>query len=136
MNANRLCWPTLLALGACLSAPASAHHSYAQFDRCRSVTIEGEIERVLWAQPHVVVTVSTDAGKIYRVEWLDMRRLGRAGVREGALARGERLRITGSVHRDPAVATMTLITAIERAADGWRWSRPAPLGGAQACERA
>ncbi len=72
-------------------------------------------------------------GAIHGVEWLDMRRLARAGIHEGALEPGERIRVTGSANRDPEVATMTLVTAIRHASDGWQWSRPAPVGGDDGC---
>lgn len=114
----------LAALAACGSG--YAHHSYAQYDRCQSITVEGEIERVDWANPHVVVSLRLDDSTSYRVEWLAVSRLDSAGVSR-ALYVGDRVAVTGSRNRDPDVRVMTLITEIDRPRDDWRWHRsPAP----------
>lgn len=133
MRPNTIVALAALALGAAASSAALAHHSYTQYDRCRSITLEGAIERVLWANPHVVVTLGLDDGRTYRVEWFDPRRLAREGVHDGALETGQRIAVTGSTNRDPALEIMTLITEVRRASDGWHWSRPAPIGTNEAC---
>lgn len=103
------------------AAPASAHHSYAQFDRERAVTIEGVLERIEWSNPHVVMQIRADDGALYRIEWQAMSRLSRAGVDRNPFTVGDRLVLTGAAHRDPAVHVMTLMLDISRPADGWSW---------------
>lgn len=114
-----------LSLGVALAGSAAAHHSYADFDHCRPVAVEGEIERVLWASPHVVFWIAANDGVSYRIEWLDTRRLTRNGVHEGAFGIGDRLAVTGSPHRDPERAVLTRLSDIRKldAAD-WHWSGP------------
>jgi Family of unknown function (DUF6152) len=114
---------------AAFCTAASAHHGYAGYDRCKSVMIAGEIERISWSNPHVVFTVKLDAAESYLIQWLDPTRLSRAGVPSGVLAVGDRVEVTGSQNRDPSVHIMTLLTAVRRPADGWQWSRPFPIPG-------
>jgi hypothetical protein len=106
-----------------LCSTARAHHGYAQYDRCAFDTIEGAIESVEWANPHIVMSVKT-AETTYRIEWLALQQLQRAGLDSGVLKVGDRLLITGSKNRNPELNVMTLLTEISRPSDGWRWSRP------------
>jgi hypothetical protein len=49
---------TLLLLGALLvMQPANAHHSFAMFDMKKTITLEGAIKAVHWANPHVWIDV-------------------------------------------------------------------------------
>ncbi len=63
----------LLALMACgaalVTGPASAHHSFAMFDRDKEVTIVGTVKEFQWTNPHswIQVNVPNKAGKM--VEW-------------------------------------------------------------------
>lgn len=43
----------LAAAASLLAASAWAHHSFAMFDRTRSVTINGTINKVEWVNPHI-----------------------------------------------------------------------------------
>ena len=119
------CFLAFIASTVCGSA--MAHHSYAQFDRCQSMSIEGEIGSIAWANPHVVVTLKTGDATAYRVEWWDLNRLARAGVSTDSLKVGDRVVVTGSLHRDPELHVVTLLTAIRRPSDGWSWLRPSSL---------
>lgn len=101
---------------------ASAHHSYAGYDACKSFTIAGEIERISWVNPHVVFTVKVDDTQSYLVQWESVSRLMKAGVHSSALSVGDRVVVVGSAHRDPAVHIVTLVTNVRRLQDGWEWS--------------
>ena len=46
-----------LAAVALAAASLDAHHSYAVFDREHPVSIEGDIERVVFGNPHVILAV-------------------------------------------------------------------------------
>ncbi|MGZ3275142.1 MAG: DUF6152 family protein [Caulobacteraceae bacterium] len=53
------------AIAAGLAAPAAqAHHSYAMFDRSKTVTLTGTIRQFQWTNPHswIQLTVPGDAG--------------------------------------------------------------------------
>ncbi len=48
-----------IAAGCLMVAPsASAHHSYAMFDRTRTINIEGNIRRYDWTNPHVYIWIN------------------------------------------------------------------------------
>lgn len=112
-----------VVLTALVSGAALAHHSYAEFDPCTSVTIEGEIENLMWANPHIVMTVDAGEAGIYRVEWFDLRRLRRAGLSTEVLREGDRVAVTGATHRNPDTKVMTLLSEIRSANSGWHWTR-------------
>jgi hypothetical protein len=52
-------------LALALTAPAAqAHHSYAMFDRSKTVTLNGTIRQFQWTNPHswIQLTVPNDTG--------------------------------------------------------------------------
>jgi len=112
---------TLTAI--CLTATvASAHHSYAAYDRDHPVSIEGEISQVLYANPHVILTVRTTDAE-YTVEWLSLYQVSRWIVAKGKLAVGDHIVLTGCALRDRTERRISLVTDIRRPSDGWTWSR-------------
>ena len=63
---------TVLAVVAVLlfaARPASAHHGPAGFDVQHPVTIEGTVTAIVWANPHVVMTIRRSDATIYNVTW-------------------------------------------------------------------
>ena len=105
-----------------MAGVASAHHSYAAYDREHPVSIEGEISQVLYANPHVILTVRTNDGE-YTVEWLSLYQVSRWIVSKGKLAVGDHIVLTGRALRDKTEHRISLVTDIRRPADGWEWSR-------------
>jgi len=124
MQAHRVLSFGLAVSLACIAVAAHAHHSYAQFDRCTSVMLEGEIVKVEWANPHIVIDLKTDAVKGYRVEWFNLTQLEQAGVATGTLKAGDHVLITGSAMRDPELKVLSLVSEIRRPSDGWSWTGP------------
>jgi hypothetical protein len=112
---------------SCLGVTSlGAHHSYAAFDREHPVTIEGEIAEVVYANPHVVMTIRTADGT-YSVEWLSLFQLqGIYHVVKNTLAVGDHLVVTARTTRNPAEHRLSLVTEVRRPIDGWVWSRPLP----------
>jgi hypothetical protein len=103
-----------------------AHHSYAAFDREHPVTIEGEVAEVVYANPHVVMTIRTNDGT-YTVEWLSLFQLqGQYHVVKNTLAVGDHLVVTARATRNPSEHRLSLVTEVRRPIDGWVWSRPLP----------
>ena len=43
------------------ASPGSAHHSFAQFDNSRSVTLTGTVTSFQWTNPHGYLEIDTDA---------------------------------------------------------------------------
>jgi hypothetical protein len=115
----------LTFVAICLTAtPAFAHHSYAAFDREHPVTIEGDVAEVVYANPHVVLTIRA-ADATYTVEWRSLFQLaGRYHVVKDTLAVGDRLVVTARATRDRSEHRLSLVTDVRRPVDGWSWSRP------------
>jgi Family of unknown function (DUF6152) len=47
----------LVAAGVAASLPAFAHHSFAVYDRTKTLTLKGTIKNFQWTNPHCVVWV-------------------------------------------------------------------------------
>ena len=107
-------------------APAHAHHSYARFDPCNPIALEGEINKVEWVNPHIVIDLRTEDVASYRIEWFALGQLAQADIATGTLQTGDRVVITGAPMRDPNLKVLSLLSEIRRPSDGWRWGRERP----------
>ena len=103
--------------------PALAHHSYGAFDACKPISLQGEINKVEWANPHIVIELRTQDVANYRIEWFALNQLARAEIATGALQTGDRVVISGAPMRDPNLKVLSLLSEIRRPSDGWRWAR-------------
>jgi hypothetical protein len=110
---------TVLILSA--STAIRAHHSYADFDQDRTVSIAGTIDKVLFANPHVVLTVKMDDSTLYTMTWASATQLNRQGVGRDDLKIGDKVIVSGSPSRKSA--ELSRISEVSRSADGWRWSK-------------
>jgi len=85
------------------SAPASAHHSRAAFDTTVEVTIEGVIVDMLWANPHIYMTLEVPGpeGRPARqqVEIGPLSTLGPLGLSRDSFVAGERVTIRANPNR-------------------------------------
>ena len=117
----------ILAAAATLfgAATVSAHHSYGAFDREHPVIIEGDVTRVTFANPHVIIAVQT-ADVEYSVEWLSLYQLRRWGVSKDDLKVGDHVVVRGSIPRDKMDLRLSVVTDIRRSSDGWSWMRDIP----------
>ena len=117
--------PLLAALAAWLlfGAVASAHHSYGAYFEDRTVSIEGTVESIRFANPHVTFNLRTDAGEIYVAEWQNLVQLRHGNVGPTTLNAGDRIIVVASPPRDPSSRKITLLREIRRPADGWLWRR-------------
>jgi hypothetical protein len=50
-SARLVAGPVLIALIS-VATPSIAHHSFAMFDRSRTLTLQGTVKEVQWANPH------------------------------------------------------------------------------------
>ena len=85
-------------------ASASAHHSHF-YDECRSIAIEGRVERVEFKNPHNLIILRLDDGTTYSVDWISVTRLTSAGIvgaARAAVLSGARVAVTGYLIRDAA----------------------------------
>ena len=70
---------TSLILHVALASSAYAHHSHF-YDDCKRVTIEGQVERVEFKNPHNSFTLRLDDGRVYVVDWINVTWLTKAGI--------------------------------------------------------
>ena len=117
--------PLLVALATWLlfAAVASAHHSYGAYFEDRTVSIEGTVESIHFANPHVTFSLRTDAGEVYTAEWQNLIQLRHGNVGPTTLKAGDRVIVVASPPRDPSSRKITLLREIRRPADGWLWRR-------------
>lgn len=80
--------------------PATAHHSFAKFDRGKSIELEGEVVDVSWQNPHVHFTVRGRSGDGAIQNWtLETNSPGilrRMGLNAGLVNAGDRVRVAGN----------------------------------------
>jgi Family of unknown function (DUF6152) len=98
-----------------------AHHGYSEYDRNALVTLDGSVKRVVWENPHIVMTLEMQNQGEYSVEWVSPNQLARQGVASRPVKEGDRLRVVGSVNKNPAKRILTLVREVRRPADGWCW---------------
>jgi hypothetical protein len=113
-----------------LGASLGAHHRFSEtYLEEREITIEGEVVRWEYGDPHsflhVVIRNGRNEPERWIVECLSARRLQRQGVTPDTIKPGQRLILTGSPGRIAADHRLRL-RAIVRPQDGWKW-REAPI---------
>jgi Family of unknown function (DUF6152) len=60
---------SLAGIVASIAAPALAHHSFAMFDREKSVTLSGVVKEFEWTNPHVWIHMMVPDATGKPVEW-------------------------------------------------------------------
>jgi hypothetical protein len=87
-----------------LGSSAYAHHSHF-YDECKSIAIEGQVDRVEFKNPHNVIVLRLDDGTTYAVDWVNVTWLTRDGIigaAKEAVVSGARVAVTGYLIRDAA----------------------------------
>jgi hypothetical protein len=102
---SRIAVAAVVALGlATLGRPVTAHHSFAaQYDRDRTITLNGTVTRVEWMNPHVYfyLDVKDGAGVVqWAIEGGAPTSLYRAGWRKDSLKAGDVVTVHGFLARD------------------------------------
>jgi len=149
-----------LAAAVCIVAAASsayAHHSHPlTYDWCKTLTIEGKVERVEYRDPHSHIFLRLDNGTLWTVDWAPLAGLknsGRLDPAQKALVFGARIAVTGAPIRSlaeirqhfPDYNTEPNPNTIDPASmrhvdDSWSWNvnsqglQPAGNPGAGLCE--
>ncbi len=62
MRLNRRLFVVGAITASATAAPVLAHHSFAMFDNTKTVTIQGTVKEMQWANPHVWLEVIVPAG--------------------------------------------------------------------------
>jgi hypothetical protein len=103
---NALIGLTTAASLCTAASSAYAHHSHPYFyDECKSITIEGRVDRVEFKDPHTRIVLRLDDGMAYTVDWAPLSRLTNdriIGPAKEALVFGARVVVTGNRIRDAA----------------------------------
>ena len=85
-------------------APVAAHHSFAEFDRSKEVTMTGVVREVQWNNPHtwIQVVVTDDKGR--KTEWGfecgSPNMMSRTGWSRSTLKMGDRVVVVGNPLKD------------------------------------
>ena len=86
-----------------LAPPLSAHHSFAMFDRSKSVVIQGRVHQVEYKNPHVYLFVDVSeegASKRYAIECASINFLNQIGWKVNTIKAGDSVTVTMSPLRD------------------------------------
>lgn len=70
------------------SAAVGAHHSYANFSD-KITSIEGTLEKVMFANPHVVLTIRTKDASVFTATWVAAFTLENRGMKATELKIGD-----------------------------------------------
>src|SRR5688500_16930431 len=114
---------TGMALGA---ARVDAHHDFAiSYRTDQTVTIEGELARLLFRDPHSVMYLSvrdTRGRELrYAVEWASAGELEGQGVTSDTLKVGDHVVVTGSPGRSPGDRRLRMST-LRRPKDNYNYN--------------
>ena len=118
-------WLVLTLVTLVGGVPLSGHHSFAaKYFEERTVSLEGQLTRFEFRNPHAMVYVMApdEQGQLheYGGEWSNVKRLSQGGVTKNTLLPGDRLIVTGSPARSSSDYSIH-VKRLERPADGWKW---------------
>ena len=103
---HKLMMLAMILYVATLASSVDAHHSHPYFyDECKSITIEGRVERVEFKDPHTWIVLRLDDGTVYTVDWAGLSGLTNnriIGPAKEALVFGARVVVTGNLIRNAA----------------------------------
>ena len=91
---------SLVALGA----PALAHHSFAMFEREKTLTLQGVVSEFQFTNPHAWIHVRTSAGKEWEIEAGSPNMMRRQGWNNSTIKVGEKVGVVIRPMRDGSAA--------------------------------
>ena len=104
MGFRTLLWAVTATLAWTASGVATAHHSYAMFDRARMLSVEGVVAKFEWVNPHAFVWVYVrKAGgghDLFAFETDPVSRLVAEGWTQASLAAGDKVTVEYAPLRD------------------------------------
>jgi len=95
----------LRAILLTLAMPLLAHHSTAEFDLTRSVTITGVVTKFTWANPHSYVELDVERVH-WKIEMDAVNFLRRQGWSKDTLTIGDHISCTGAPGKDTGAFTL------------------------------
>jgi len=85
------------ALLGCAASAAFAHHSYAMFDRTKTLALEGTVKEFRWSNPHAWVELYVPNGSggvdTWGIEMNSPNNLARVGFRSTMMKPGDKVTI-------------------------------------------
>jgi hypothetical protein len=115
-------FPAAIGILVLSGISASAHHGHADFLLDQTVTVEGRLEELRYANPHVVLKIRTAEGVVYSAEWQAASWLQyHAHVMLTTLRVGDELVVSGAPSRDPAARELVRLKQVRRPRDGWTY---------------
>ena len=114
--------PILVAISLLAAVSAQAHHAHSGFQLDQRVSVEGRLEELRYANPHVLLRIRTADGVVYDAEWQAAWWLQfHAHVLLTTLRVGDHIIVTGAPPRDAASHTLVRLTEVRRPRDGWTY---------------
>ena len=96
--------PVLALVMVAAAAPVGAHHSFAQFDRAKEVTMSGVVREVQWNNPHTWIQVIVTDQKGRKTEWGfecgSPNMMSRTGWKRTTLKEGDHVTVVGNPLKD------------------------------------
>ena len=122
----------LCVVGALVLASATvrAHHGYGGFfdPKDRTVAVEGDLESLVYGNPHLVMTIRGADSSLYTVTWQAASWVERqAGVTKSTFHVGDHLVIVGAPSHDSTSHEVTRVREVRRPGDGWSWRSKEPF---------
>jgi len=118
-----------IAAALCAAAPAFAHHSFAMFDRDKTIAISGIVKEYEWTNPHVWIHIVAPDQTEKAVEWsFEMQSIAqdsRAGWRANTVKPGDKITIEYHPLKDGTRGGQLTAGVL---ADGTRLGPPPPDG--------
>jgi hypothetical protein len=130
----------VLSVTALGTVPALAHHSFAMYERDKTITLSGTVKQFVWTSPHVTIQVLTDnapAGTVtWSIEGSSPTVLARGGWTSTLLKRGDKVSLGVHPRKDGGagglLADEQQVLVNGQPARGVLFLQPS---GEEACER-
>jgi Family of unknown function (DUF6152) len=107
MKSSRMKWMgiSMVVAAAIASWPALAHHSFAVYDRTKTLTLKGNVKTFQWTNPHVVIwlTVKPEGGgepEEWGIETTSPGVLTRSGWTRNSIKSGDHVAVEFNPLRD------------------------------------
>jgi hypothetical protein len=114
--------PAVVVLVVLAGISTRAHHGHADFLLSQKMTVEGTLDELRYANPHVVLKIRTAEGVVYSAEWQAASWLQyHAHVTLTTLRVGDHIVVTGAPSRDPTSRELVLLKEVRRPRDGWTY---------------
>ena len=113
--------PLVLAVLVVTAISARAHHAHTEYLLNQKVTVEGTLQELRYANPHVMMKIRTAGGVVYSAEWQAASWLQFHHVTLTTLRVGDHVVVTGAPSRDPGSHELVSLSEVRRPSDGWTY---------------